>query len=338
LKGSLWLPFFIGALFPILEPSLVRADGGSTSAAETHGSCRTTASVETDRGWLDNGVIRIGIDNRYGGAIVYASASGTTENLINIYDKGRQIQQSYYAGRRLDRRAAGQSSHWSPWTWNPVQAGNFEGDSSIVLQFEVRENGTVLFSECQPRLWDMNEELAQCHFSQSMQFEAGMDNVVCVTNTISCFRDPNDLWGPPIPLSQELPAVYAIRNLSRMVIYNGDTPWTNDTLTQVEYGPGDTNIWTRQKPTEPWAACVDPLTQRGLGVYSPAGAGNTWNMGWVGPEKGTEYSYATMHFAPLASWSLAPDSRRTYRYWIILGNLTEIRHRAYQLHTRYPNG
>jgi hypothetical protein len=338
LKGSLWLPFLIGTLLSFSGPCPARADGGSTTPAEPLGVSIATAFIETERGWLDNGVIRVGTDKRYGGAIVYASAAGSAENLINIHDKGRQIQQSYYSGKSLDRRADGQSPHWSPWAWNPVQAGNFEGDSSIVLHFETRENSTVLFSQCQPRLWDMNEELARCHFSQSMQFEAAMNNVVCVTNTIVCFRNPNDPWGPPAARSQELPAVYAIRNLSRMVIYDGDKPWTNDALTSVQYGPADTWIWTRQKPTEPWAACVDPVTQRGLGVYSPAGTGNTWNMGWVGPEEGTEYSGATMHFAPLASWSLAPDSHRTYRYWIILGNLTEIRNRAYQLHTRYPNG
>lgn len=337
LKGSLWLPFFIVTLLSFFEPCPAGADDDSSTAAETHGPSIATAFIETNRGWLDNGVIRVGIDKRYGGAIVYAAAAGSTENLVNIHDKGRQIQQSYYAGRSLDRTEAGQSPHWSPWAWNPVQAGNFEGDPSVVLDFETRENGTVLFSHCQPRLWDMNEELARCYFSQEMQFEAGMDNVVRVTNTITCFREPNDIWGPPAARSQELPAVYIIGNLSRMVIYDGDNPWTNDALTPVQYGTEDTWIWTRQKPTEPWAACVDPVTQRGLGVYSPAGAGNTWNMGWVGPAEGTEYSSATMHFAPLASWSLAPDSGRTYRYWIIIGELKEIRRRAYQLHTRYPN-
>ncbi len=121
LKGSFWLPFFIGTVLSFLELCPARADGGSNAAAEPYNTSSATALIETDRGWLDNGVIRIGIDKRYGGAIVYAAAAGSTENLINIHDKGRQIQQSYYAGRSLDRRADGQSPHWSPWTWNPVQ-------------------------------------------------------------------------------------------------------------------------------------------------------------------------------------------------------------------------
>jgi arylsulfatase A-like enzyme len=43
--------------------------------------------------------------------------------MVNSADPGRLIQQSYYAGKRLDRKADGQSKSWSPWTWNPIQGG-----------------------------------------------------------------------------------------------------------------------------------------------------------------------------------------------------------------------
>ncbi len=284
-------------------------------------------------------MVKVAIDKTYGGAIVYASPSKSDTNMVNNHDKGRQIQQSYYAGTSHNRQGEGQSPHWTPWSWNPVQAGNFDGDQSIVLKFEAIENDTVIYTKCQPRLWDMNEELAKCTFSQQMQFEESMDNVVRVTNSIECFRDPNDLWGPAVPNSQELPAVYAIRNLSRLVIYDDDKPWTRDAMTTVKYGPKDTWIWAHRKPTEPWAACVDPKTNIGFGVYSPVCAGNTWNMGWTGKgknnSKGTEYSASTMHFAPLATWKLDRDTERTYRYWIIIGHINDIRDRAYQLHKKY---
>ena len=315
---------------------------GFADAAETSTQSKPVAFIQGNRGWLDNGVVKVAVDKTFGGSIVYASLSKSDTNMVNIYDKGRQIQQSYYAGKSLNRQSEEQSSHWSPWSWNPVQAGNFDGDKSIVLNFEPVENGTVFYTKCRPRLWDMNEELAQCHFSQRMQFEKGTDNVIRVTNTLECFRDKDDIWGPPAANDQELPAVYPIRNLSKLVIYDGQTPWTNDTLTVVQYGPKDTWIWTRRKPTEPWAACVDPKTNIGLGVYSPAGTGNTWNMGWTGKgkkdSKGTEYSAPTMHFAPIATWKLDRDTKRTYRYWIIIGPLDDIRAKAYQLHKTYPEG
>ena len=45
---------------------------------------------------LDNGVIRVGVNvSSYGGAITHLSASGSSYNLVNNHDRGRQIQQSY---------------------------------------------------------------------------------------------------------------------------------------------------------------------------------------------------------------------------------------------------
>src|SRR5579871_5909255 len=54
--------------------------------------------TEAQMSYLDNGNLRIGIDLRIGGAITYVSKSGSTENLINSADWGRQIQMSHYSG------------------------------------------------------------------------------------------------------------------------------------------------------------------------------------------------------------------------------------------------
>ena len=108
------------------------------------------AYIDGNRGWLDNGVVRLAVDKDFGGAIVYASAFGGKENMVNINDLGREIQQSYYAGESLNRQKDGQSKSWSPWSWNPVQAGNTDRDKSIILNFETQQNGTVLYTKCQP--------------------------------------------------------------------------------------------------------------------------------------------------------------------------------------------
>src|SRR5438067_450196 len=47
---------------------------------------------------LDNGTIKVGVDTFYGGGITCLSQSGSTTNLINIHDFGREAQQSYYSG------------------------------------------------------------------------------------------------------------------------------------------------------------------------------------------------------------------------------------------------
>ena len=48
--------------------------------------------------FLDNGVIRLGVDLDRGGVISYLSLSGRDENVVNNYDLGRQIQMSFYSG------------------------------------------------------------------------------------------------------------------------------------------------------------------------------------------------------------------------------------------------
>src|SRR5688572_11743353 len=70
---------------------------------------------------LDNGTVKVGIDRAKGAAITWLSWTAYPKNAVNIADPGRLIQQSYYAGLRLDRKADGQHKAWSPWAWNPIQ-------------------------------------------------------------------------------------------------------------------------------------------------------------------------------------------------------------------------
>ena len=55
-------------------------------------------SAHSQTRFLDNGVILIAVDASRGGAITYLSETGSRESVVNIYDPGRYIQQSYYSG------------------------------------------------------------------------------------------------------------------------------------------------------------------------------------------------------------------------------------------------
>ena len=57
------------------------------------------------RGWkdgslayLDNGIIRLGLDLSQGGAATCLSRSGSDANMINSHDCGREVQLSFYSG------------------------------------------------------------------------------------------------------------------------------------------------------------------------------------------------------------------------------------------------
>ena len=71
--------------------------------------------------YLDNGVIRLGVDLNLGGAITYLSRSGTGQNLVNSYDCGRQIQMSRVRPRPLwrCRKAAQAGVAFDRWESDP---------------------------------------------------------------------------------------------------------------------------------------------------------------------------------------------------------------------------
>jgi len=54
-----------------------------------------------DWAYLDNGIIRLGVKKTSGACIGYLSASRSDRNLLNHFDQGRFIQQSYY-GKKDD--------------------------------------------------------------------------------------------------------------------------------------------------------------------------------------------------------------------------------------------
>jgi hypothetical protein len=94
--------------------------------------------------YLDNGQIRIGVDLARGGAISYLSLSGTSDNVVNVHDLGRYIQQSYYAGPQpFIPPGAVQHPAYAGWPWNPVQAGDVYDYTPQLLACS--NDGTTLY-------------------------------------------------------------------------------------------------------------------------------------------------------------------------------------------------
>lgn len=269
------------------------------------------------------------IDRGRGGSITWVSAAGG-KNLINLHDLGRLIQQSYYAGARLDRRAEGQSPSWSPWTWNPIQGGSFTHVPGIIERFESR--GGVLHSRTRPKLWDMPDETAACVMEQQTEFEPGHTRVVRVTNTLRIRRPAGDRWGAAVPLHQELPAIYLVRAFAQARVYEGDGRWADFAMPALSK-----KGWGR--PDVPRRAMAF-FRDDGLGfaIYSPA-ADATWNCGVVGDSRSDSPEHAhTTHVAPIATVALAPDATYSFRYWMILGDESVLRAALDELMARHPKG
>ena len=274
---------------------------------------------------LDNGTVKIGIDRAKGAAITHLSWTGYPQNMVNSADPGRLIQQSYYAGLLLDRRAEGQSESWSPWSWNPIQGGGV-GSWARVTAFK-RLDAATLYGETIPNLWDMPAEPAAALMRQWTGFEPGMPDVVLVKNEFVAQRADGDRWGPTQPSPQEVPACYFTRNFSTIKTYLGSGRWRTET----------------QPPGPPWGTTQPPLNimamfepgGQGVAVFSPA-ATQPWNFGpHAGGASADPAAGPCMHVAPIDRVNLGPKSTYRYRYWLVVGTEAQITARLNVLLKKY---
>jgi hypothetical protein len=276
--------------------------------------------------YLENDSMKIGIDRSMGASITWLSWKNHQENIVNIHDPGRLIQQSYYAGNNLDRTADGQHKAWSPWTWNPIQGGGVNSWSNVT-RFEKLQD-KALISITIPKLWDMPNEEAEATMTQKTEFEPGMPNVVRINNRLVCQRTENDKWGPAVRRHQELPALYFTSQFRNIESYLGKGKWQ-----RVEQPPGPP--WGKTTPPLKVMACFNDKGQ-GIAVFSPS-ADAHWNFGPHSPY--TPSAKATdspcIHLAPIGKVMLGSKSTLEYRYWMITGSKEEITKRADALLAKY---
>ena len=274
----------------------------------------------------ENGIIKVKLDLTRGGAIKYLSLLDDDRNLVNIHDEGRFIQQSYYAGKTLDRREEGQSPSWSPWPWNPIQGGDAFGNRAPII--DSKKNGDTLYVKLTPMLWDMKNELAEATMEQWTILK---NNILEVHNKLTCFRS-DTIYGENIEEGQELPAVYPISALDKLYFYSGDTPFTNDTLSNPTVIKLSSGFWGRyNNVTEHWMAFVDS-NKNGIGVYNSQCT--NFLAGMFGDPGYESQDASTSYIAPIKKTILNKNSIYEYTYYIIVGDLEEIRSKVYELHKR----
>lgn len=308
---SKWPAYFLGLILAsILAPHITGEESPRTSDGLL---------------MIDNGVLQVGIDRTKGAAITWLSSDKHRGNMVNLADPGRLIQQSYYAGKSLDRKAEGQSPAWSPWSWNPIQGGGVSSWARV-SEFTRTDQG-ALYAVTVPKLWDMPDEEAAATMRQWTTFEPGMSNVVVVTCEFQSDRTPGDRWGPASRHSQEIPACYFIRRLSRVMSYLGEGRWRDEV----------------QPPGPPWGRCDPPLKTvalvgedgYGVAVFSPA-ATQPWNFGpHLTGESDDPNAVPCMHVAPLDRVVLETRSVYRFRYWLMVGTKDELARTAESLWQKY---
>ena len=260
--------------------------------------------------FLENDRIRIGVDLGAGGGIFYFSEKSPERNLLNHYDKGRFIQQSYYG--------VVDGSTWSGkrWRWNPVQGGGWRDKAAKVWHF-LKEGGK-LYVKTLPKHWVTEEDVPEATMEEWIDLEGNMAHVHFKFAYSGTTVHPE--------CHQEMPAVFVDHALSNLVYYTGKAPWTGAPLARRV--PGGTN--EGGSADESWAAYVDQ-SNWGIGVYFPGRTLFTCYLakgdGKEGP-KGSACSY----IAPLKTFSIKPGCTHEYDFYATIGTVDSMRAAFNALH------
>ena len=264
---------------------------------------------------IDNGVIRIGVDLNRGGSITYIADSEKRINVVNAYDFGREIQQSYFSGPI----PFGDSHHrgWKKWGWNPIAAGDVFGHPGRVLAH--RRTSNLIYVKSEPLQWALNNVPGECTFETWIELKGSAAHVRC---RLVNHRADHTFYPAR---HQELPAIYSIAKLHRLKTYDGDDPFTDGEMREIKNaGPP----WTYWRATENWAALVDDQNW-GLGVYHPGAhqfvGGFSGDRNRGGPE-----SPSTGYMSPIHTEIMDHNIRYEYEYVLVLGHLKYIRAYVYQ--------
>lgn len=275
--------------------------------------------------YLDNGNVKVGVNLSLGGAITYLSPSSTDYNVVNSYDWGREIQQSYYSGPSpYVPDGATQNPAWAGFPWNPVQAGDSYGNRSQLLAWS--NDGSQLYIKSRPMQWALQNVPADCTVEEWITLDGA---VATVRNRLTMLRSDTTQYPA---YGQELPAVYTISSLTKLMTYNGTQPFANGVLTQIPNNPNNPDgfPWSSWRATENWAAYVNS-SNWGLGVYLPGAC--LFGGGLVGSTGGGSSSVSTGYIAPVRREILDHNIVYDYNYQLILGSLSDIRGYVYSHRT-----
>lgn len=308
---------------PIVLLMIAALGTGAINAADAV----TAHRPEPKMTYLDNGEVRIGMDLHLGGAVTFLASKDHPGNLINSYDLGRQIQMSHYSGPWPyvvgDKKP---HPHWAALGWNPIQTGDCFMNPSRVL--EHRNDGKELYIQCVPMQWPHNNVPGDCQFETWTTLDGPVIHM-----RYRCTNRRDDRT-PYRPCPQELPAVYTISTLWRLMSYTGDKPFTNDALTHVTNDYRKPWPWTRFIGTERWAALVDD-SGWGLGVFKDDGG--EFHGGIHGNVRSDDPKHAsTAYVAPIHREILDGNIVYDHRTSYVVGKLDDIRRRCNAMATKTP--
>jgi hypothetical protein len=249
--------------------------------------------------YLDNGHVRLGVNMNAGACVGWFSHSKSGKNLLNSYDEGRYLQQSYYGDK--------DGSDWNgtPWRFNPVQGGSWKGQKAVVLEQKIDKDS--IYTKTRPRHWATGAEVNDVTMEQWLSLDGGLARL----------RFKMTYAGATVhkPAHQELPALFVQPEYDTLVFCEAAQPaWQNAPLTKKQPGYPNETV----KFSEPWCAWVDQ-TGQGIGMFFPHAHEATCYRFRGGGKSNCSY------IAPIQTFSLRPALVFEYHITLALGTPDQIR-------------
>lgn len=271
--------------------------------------------------YFENHRYRIGVELCWGGGLSCITDKSCPveglSNLLNHFDTGRLVQQSYY-GTSEPPYVCGEFMG-NRWGYNPVQGGDRGNHKSKLI--EVRVSDSEVYVKCRPRDWGHDGGTTDSYMENWYRLEG---DVLRVENRFVDFTG----WTHPVR-DQEVPAFYTVSYLNNYHWYGGDKPWTDDALSvqsNLPFWPTDWNACTfipAEGNTEVWSAFADDHGY-GLGLFTP---GISRTLAGRHEYDGSKNPAAVScgYIAPLCRLALASFKPIRYTYYIAAGYIPDIR-------------
>ena len=206
-------------------------------------------SAQENWTYLDNGHIRLGVNMSAGACVGWFSQSKSDTNLLNSYDEGRYLQQSYYGDK--------DGSEWNgnPWRFNPVQGGSWKGVPATVLERSIDKDS--IHTKTRPRHWATGAEVNDMTMEQWLTLDGGLAKLRFKMTYTGAVEHK--------PTHQELPALFIQPEYDTLIFCDASqTAWQNAPLTKKQPGYPNETV----KLGEPWCAWVNKDGQ-GIGMFFP---------------------------------------------------------------------
>lgn len=259
--------------------------------------------------YLDNGDLKIGVDRSRGACIGFFGESKMGRNLLNHYDEGRFIQQSYYG------QTDGSDWNGKPWVYNPIQGGSWLRVPAKVHEFKKTSN--EIYARIEPRHWA----------SGVLCPEMVMEQTITLDGDVAKISFSMKYVGPDQgePRHQELPAVFIDGALPNFYYTKNGTLTNEAPRILAENGKEGVDGLGLGASTSEWVAYLND-NNWGVGIYTP---GTTEFTAYRAPGDGTTGSTgsACSYVAPLRTFALTKGLGVKYDVYLTIGTLDEIKNR-----------